>query len=282
MMNAPVAQADRLLSPADRAFWEENGYVIIRNAVPQENVDAVVNAIWDFLEVDRNDQEAWYHAPVSRAGMLEMYHHQALWNNRQHPTVYQAFADIWQTDELWVSFDRANMNPPARKPDWDYEGMYHWDLDTSLDPLPFMVQGVLYLADTPADGGGFQCTPGMHRQFPEWVKTQPADRHPRQPDPRGLDIQTIPGNAGDLLIWHSMLPHGNSRNHSTTPRLAQYITMYPPRGEEERAYRVEACQKLLPPQGKAFPGDPRGWEQEHYDAPRLTPLGEKLLGRTPW
>ncbi|HRW11067.1 MAG TPA: DUF1479 family protein [Caldilineaceae bacterium] len=281
-MSAPTAQADRLLSPEDRAFWEENGYVIIRNAVPQENVDAVIDAIWDFLEVDRNEPEAWYKAPVSRAGMLEMYHHQALWNNRQHPTVYQAFADIWQTDELWVSFDRANMNPPARKPDWDYEGMYHWDIDTSLDPIPFMVQGVLYLADTPADGGGFQCTPGMHRRFPEWVKTQPADRHPRLPDPTGLAIQTIPGNAGDLLIWHSMLPHGNSRNRSTKPRLAQYITMFPPRGEEERAYRIQAWQELLPPKGKAFPGDPRGWERQHYSAPQLTPLGEKLLGLTPW
>ena len=275
-----VTYQDRLLTPEERAFWEENGYVIIRNAVPQENVDAVVDAIWDFLEVDRNDPEAWYKAPVSRAGMLEMYHHQALWNNRQHPTVYQAFADIWQTDELWVSFDRANMNPPARKPDWDYEGMYHWDIDTSLDPIPFMVQGVLYLADTPADGGGFQCTPGMHRRFPEWVKTQPADRHPRLPDPTGLEIQTIPGNAGDLLIWHSMLPHGNSRNRSTKPRLAQYITMFPPRGEEERAYRIQAWQELLPPKGKAFPGDPRGWERQHYDAPQLTELGEKLLGLT--
>ncbi|MEZ4682290.1 MAG: phytanoyl-CoA dioxygenase family protein [Caldilineaceae bacterium] len=277
-----VTYQDRLLTPEERAFWNENGYVIIRNAVPKENVDAVVDAIWDFLEVDRNDPEAWYHAPVSRAGMLEMYHHQALWNNRQLPNIYQAFADIWGRDDLWVSFDRANMNPPAREPDWDYEGMYHWDIDTSADPIPFMVQGVLYLADTPADGGGFQCTPGMHHHFAEWVKTQPADRHPRLPDPTGLDIQTIPGNAGDLLIWHSLLPHGNSRNRSTKPRLAQYITMFPPRGEEDRAFRIKAWQEVLPPQGKAFPGDPRGWEQAHYGSPQLTALGEKLLGLTSW
>jgi ectoine hydroxylase-related dioxygenase (phytanoyl-CoA dioxygenase family) len=282
MMGTTIAHQDRLLSPEDRAFWEENGYVIIHDAVPQENVTAVIDAIWDFLEVDRNDPAAWYSAPVSRAGMLEMYHHQALWNNRQSPKVYQAFADIWETDELWVSFDRANMNPPARQPDWDYQGMYHWDIDTSQDPIPFMVQGVLYLADTPADGGGFQCTPGMHKRFSEWVKTQPADRNPRLPDPTDLEIKTIPGKAGDLLIWHSMLPHGNSRNRSTTPRLAQYITMYPPRSEEEREIRINAWRALKPPQGKAFPGDPRGWEAQHYSAPTLTELGEKLLGLRPW
>ncbi|MCB9155695.1 MAG: phytanoyl-CoA dioxygenase family protein [Caldilineaceae bacterium] len=273
---------DRLLSPEQRAFWEENGYVIIPNAVPQENLDAVIDAVWEFLQVDRNDPETWYSAPVSRAGMLEMYHHQSLWDNRQYPKVYQAFADIWQTEKLWVSIDRANMNPPARQPDWDYQGMYHWDVDTSQVPLPRMVQGVLYLTDTTGDQGGFQCTPGFHRFFEEWVKTQPADRNPRQPDPAGLEIKTIPGQAGDLLIWNSMLAHGNSRNRSNRPRLAQYITMSPPRDEEERQYRVKAWQERLPPRGKAFPGDARQIEQKYGKTAELTELGLKLLGAEHW
>ena len=29
------------------------------------------------------------------------------------------------------------------------------------------------------------------------------------------------------MIWHSHLPHGNTRNSADTPRLAQYITMFP-------------------------------------------------------
>ncbi|MCX6050196.1 MAG: phytanoyl-CoA dioxygenase family protein, partial [Chloroflexi bacterium] len=161
---------ERVLTPADHAFWEENGYVVIHNAVPQENLDAVIDDIWAFLGVDRNDPESWYKAPISKAGMLEMYHTQALWNNRQYPRVHQAFADIWNTEKLWVSFDRANMNPPAR-PEWDYQGMVHWDVDTSQDPIPFFVQGVLYLADTTADQGGFQCVPGFTNRFAEWVKT---------------------------------------------------------------------------------------------------------------
>jgi hypothetical protein len=274
---------DRLLAPEDRAFWEENGYVVIHDAVPQANLDAVIEDIWHFLGVDRNDPEAWYRAPISRAGMLEMYQTQSLWNNRQHPRVHQAFADIWGTEKLWVSFDRANMNPPAR-PDWDYQGMVHWDIDTSRDPVPFMVQGVLYLEDTSADQGGFQCVAGFHNRFAEWVKSQPADRDPRHPVLDGLEVKTIPGKAGDLLIWHSLLPHGNSRNKSNKPRLAQYITMYPARedAEEERQNRIKAWQELLPPRGKAFPGDPRGFEQKHHKAAELTDLGKRLLGLEPW
>jgi len=273
---------DRVLSAQDRAFWDENGYVIIHNAVPQENLDAVIEDIWAFLGVDRNDPEAWYRAPISKAGMLEMYQTQSLWNNRQYPRVHQAFADIWGTEKLWTSFDRANMNPPAR-PDWDYQGMVHWDLDTSADPVPFRVQGVLYLEDTAADQGGFQCVPGFQNRFPEWVKTQPADRDPWHPNLEGMEVKTIPGKAGDLLIWHSLLPHGNSRNRSNKPRLAQYITMYPAREDNqgERDSRVLAWQERRQPTGRAFPGDPRGWEQKNPPA-ELTDLGKKLLGLERW
>ncbi len=41
-----------VLSKADRAFWEENGYVIIPNAVPKENLDRMVEAIWWFLDME--------------------------------------------------------------------------------------------------------------------------------------------------------------------------------------------------------------------------------------
>jgi hypothetical protein len=279
---AHLTREDRVLSTADRAFWDENGYVVIHNAVPQANLDAVVEDIWEFLGVDRHDPEAWYRAPISKAGMLEMYQTQSLWNNRQYPRVHQAFADIWGTEKLWVSFDRANMNPPAR-PDWDYQGMVHWDIDTSLDPIPFKVQGVLYLEDTSADQGGFQCVAGFHNRFEEWVKTQPADRDVWHPALDGLEVKTIPGKAGDLLIWHSLLPHGNSRNRSNKPRLAQYITMYPARenDEEERQYRINSWRERQPPRGKAFPGDPRGFEQNRPTA-ELSELGKKLLGLERW
>ena len=120
---------------------------------------------------------------IAASGMVEIYQHQALWDNRQYPRLHQAFSEIWGTEKLWVSLDRANMKPPSRadKPDWQNEGMIHWDTDTSVPKVPFGVQGVLYLTDTSEDQGGFQCVPGFHNIFEEWVKTQPEDRDPRRP-----------------------------------------------------------------------------------------------------
>ena len=69
--------------------------------------------------------EDWYtHKPYTRgnqssmiaaSGMVEIYQHQALWDNRQYPKVHQAFSEIWETEKLWVSLDRENMKPPSRK-----------------------------------------------------------------------------------------------------------------------------------------------------------------------
>ena len=283
-----------VLSKADRAFWEANGYVIVPNAVPQENLDRMVEAIWWFLDMDPEDSETWYKhkpftrdnrcSPISAGGMVEMYQHQAIWDNRQHPKVYQAFAEIWGEERLWVSLDRANMKPPARedKPDWNNRGMIHWDLDTSQQPIQFGVQGVLYLTDTAEDQGGFQCVPGFNNTFEEWVKTQPKDRNPHNPDLAGLDVKVIPGNAGDLLIWHRLLAHGNGHNTSDKPRLAQYITMSPAPADDEsaRQARVTSWQERRPMPD--WPGDPRAWEQEKQQTAELTSLGKKLLGVDPW
>ena len=280
-----------VLTQDELAFWRENGYVILRNAVPQANVDAVVDALWAFMEMDRDDPDSWYRPPPSeygmvelnRSGMVELYQHQSLWNNRQNPRIYEAFTDIWETEKLWVTIDRVNLNPPALA-DWDFQGFVHWDIDTSLRPLPASVQGVLSLVDVTADQGGLQLVPGFHRLFEDWVKTQPPDRNPRQPDISGFELIGVEMNAGDLVIWNSLLPHGTGRNNSTRPRLAQYISMFPAKDEDEalRQERITSWRERAPRQGRAFPGDPLRWEIEHGTTAELTPLGEKLLGLKSW
>ena len=283
-----------VLSEADRAFWEEHGYVIVHDAVPPENVKAVVDTLWQFQRLDPDDPATWYpdrdktyrEPELAMSGMVEIYHHQALWDNRQFPRVYGAFSDVWGRDDLWVTFDRANMNFP-RRPDWPFKGFIHWDIDTSAVPMPRDVQGVLSLVDTTPDQGGFQCVPGFHRRIDDWIATQPAGRDPFRPDTAGMDVQRIPMRAGDLLIWDSRLPHGTAPNLSDRPRLAQYISMFP--ADEDNAAHLERRitawrTRTTPhdPQGFPFPGDPRRIEELEGATARLTPLGRTLLGLDRW
>lgn len=279
-----------LLTQADLDFFEDKGYVIARGVVPKPDCDAVIDAIWEFLGMDRNNQEDWYRPPLTHGGMTEMYQHQALWNTRQSPQVHQIFSQLFHNDKLCVTIDRVGMKPPPHPDHLEYEhkGFTHWDVDTSKLPMPFGVQGVLCLADTTADMGGFQCIPGFHQGLEEWIKTQPSDRNPRSPDlnslPPGMKITPVPGNAGDLIIWINTLAHGNGHNVSKSIRFSQYISMFPADrlSEEAREHRINCWQRRLPPGGSIFPGDSREIEQTGQKTALLTPLGRKLLGLDPW
>lgn len=281
-----------VLSPEDHEFFATNGFVRVRNAAPKEELDAVIEAIWAFLEMDPSNPEDWYREPVRPNGMVEIYQHQALWNTRQNPRIYQAFTEILGTEKLWVSFDRACFKPPRHRdhPEYDHKGFIHWDADTTKLPLPLAVQGVLYLADTDADQGGFQCVPELFRNFDSWLRTQPPDRNPSVPDLTGFEIEPIPGKAGDLVIWNRLLAHGNGHNVSNRPRFAQYITMYEaePQSDEEdgwggrREERIRQWRERRSPNARWAPGDPRHWERIHCQTAELTPLGRKLLGLASW
>jgi hypothetical protein len=47
---------------------------------------------------------------LAGTGMVEVYNNQFLWNNRQTQRVYDSFVDIWGTEKLWTTIDRANLN----------------------------------------------------------------------------------------------------------------------------------------------------------------------------
>ena len=282
-----------ILTADQRAFFDQHGYLVVPDLIPREQVDAVVDAIWDFLDFDREDSSGWYRPPHRHNGMVEMYHHQAMWDVRQNPRMHELFVDLFGREDLWVFLDRANLKPPPNEacPEYDHPGMVHWDLDVREQPLPYQVQGVLYLDDTAAGEGGFQCLPGVHRWVSEWAQGR-ADEEIRDQrldllhaDAMGQAIE-VEAKAGDFIIWNSALPHGNSRNRSNKPRLAQYVRLFPaePHDAELLEQRVTSWRERTHPafqNPRAFPGDPRGREQQSPPA-ELTPLGRRLLGLDDW
>jgi hypothetical protein len=91
--------------------------------------------------------------------------------------------------------------------------------------------------------------------------------------------------AGDLLIFNSLQPHGIRPNLSDNKvRMAQYISMMPAEEDNEplRQWRIASWKDRIAPEGYAFPGDPRKWEQTKYSAAVLNDLGKKLLGLENW
>ena len=276
----------------DPAAWHDQittyGYVIVHNAVPQENLDAVMADIWKHTGASPDDRESWYRPEVIRpGGMVEMYHYQSMWDNRQSQGLYDIFRAIHGTDRLSVSIDRVGFKPPVdpAHPEYDHKGMIHWDSDMSRYPdIPFHVQGVLALTDTEPDMGGFQCIPETYQDIENYLKTQTAEQiASRNPDHSAYTITRPRLAAGDLLVWTSMLLHGNGHNTSHKPRFAQYISMNPATDDPaRRTERIQTWRTNSPPAGKAFPGDPRHIEEARSEPAHLTDLGRKLVGVDPW
>jgi len=279
--------------PQSPAEWHDhiarNGYVVVHNAVPEKNLKATIEDIWRHTGADPDDAETWYRPDVVRpVGMVEMYQYQSMWNNRQHPRIHEIFSAVHGTDRLAVSIDRVGLKPPDNPthPEYNHKGMIHWDTDMRKYPdIPFHVQGVLALTDTEPDMGGFQCIPETYQNLDEFLKTQTQEKiESRNPDYTGYSITRPRLAAGDLLIWTSLLLHGNGHNTSNRVRLCQYISMNPADQvtEESRQARIQCWQENTHPQARSFPGDPRRIEEQRSAPAELTELGRKLLGLDPW
>lgn len=223
----PVAVETKLLTQDDWNFWQENGYLIIRNAVSKEHCDETIKKLCDFIEVDRSNPATWYNSHPSRQGiMVQLFQHPVLERNRKADTIRTAFEELWNRTDLWVNTDRVGFNPPETDT-YKFQGpRLHWDASI-IPPIQFGTQGILYLSDTAENQGAFTLVPGFNNRIEEWLKSLPPEADPRMQDLYALGPKPIAANAGDFIIWHHILPHGSSPNTAALPRFVQYINYSP-------------------------------------------------------
>ena len=62
----------RVLSEEDWQFWKNEGYIVIKNAVPEEQADRLAKLLWEFEEKDPNDPSTWYAPPLREIQMKEL------------------------------------------------------------------------------------------------------------------------------------------------------------------------------------------------------------------
>jgi hypothetical protein len=229
-VGSPIGALDTIegLTEAELAQWDEQGYVIVRQAVSAENAAAAELAIYEHLGMGRDDPESWYSETLGHTIWVPLLRHPALVATRFAPRVVKAFAQLWGREDLWATVDQAGLNPPER-PGWMFPGpKLHWDC-TLTRPHHLEIQGIMYLAETEAAQGAFCCVPGFHRRFGEWLDALPHGVDPRAEALRTLIAKPIAAGRGDLVLWHQSLPHGSSPNRATRPRVVQYISMRPTR-----------------------------------------------------
>lgn len=230
------------------------------------------------------------------------------WKNRENVNIYNALSTVLGTKRLWGSIDRYGIMRPTQKEldineDWSTKEQWlHWDLspfhfgtsaagyapkqDLDVEALcsdygGLRIQAMINLVDCPITTGGFHCVPGFHHRFFEWRDENINDYGSREeikrrnfievPDDDEMrnHIVRVPMPKRSLLIWNSMLPHGNFPNTSATEfRMVQYVKMIP----------VEDAREFEPAI-RATDFDKSQWFPQDYE---LTQLGKRLYGVEEW
>lgn len=224
---ATARRTDEILSAEDLAFWNENGYLVLRGAVPRQQCIEAQSAIWNYLGARPDDPASWYLPHLGKQGMmLQFSDHPALDANRHSSRIRHAYEQLYGSEAIFKSVDKVSFNPPETDAYSFLGSPLHWDVSLRL-PIPLKLQGLLYLNDCQAHEGAFQCVPGFQQRIASWLQEVPQGINVREWAPRSLTPSAVAGQAGDFIIWHQALPHGASPNRGRLPRMVQYLTYLP-------------------------------------------------------
>jgi len=260
--------------PKLAAYFKEFGYVVVKNVASESEVAAGISLFWDLCEkqvpsIKRNDPSTWGDSTWVAStvnGIAAGYgigQSEFLWHARLLPKVKEAFAHIWETDDLLVSFDGCGVfRPPEYDPKWLTRGAwYHIDQNLVKRPGLHAVQGAVNFFPSGPTDGGFVVVPKSHRMMDEAVVKHPdlfgarqADYFPMHADmgfwqsareaitkrtnENKYDLLPVKVNLdpGDLVLWDSRSIHCNHppTKISADPdaknrlkRLAAYVCMTP-------------------------------------------------------
>ena len=215
------------LTPQDKAFFKQNGYLIRHDLLTRAQVDAARDALWQGIEADRDDPTTWVgarpRAPVPPS-------HPAIRATVMESPVFAIAEELVGKGRLNPGAPGPNLVFPAGDDDWTGPVSGHLDgYYTPTNGVPegtvglFHVGTTIYVEEIEPRGGGFTLWPGTHRQAAQYFKTHSllsiqggTSRHVFDlPEP--LEVT---GRAGTVCFWHGQLIHSGSKNCARNIRMA--------------------------------------------------------------
>ena len=142
-----------------------------------------------------------------------------LWNVRSQQQIKHIFSRIWNTSQLFVSFDGCGIfRDWSQNPTWKTEGNWsHVDQNPKSKPNACCIQGLVAFTDQDETTGGLVVYPRSHLHFTDLcdVTDTPQD-FVRIPKSYSIVNQCktsgklVHCRAGDFILWDSRTIHCNS------------------------------------------------------------------------
>lgn len=231
----------------------ENGYAVVPRVISPEKAAEYQQAALDWLksfnnpQLDYSDSSTWTasNLPHMHPANLFMHygvaHEKFIWDIRQEQRIIDVFSELWNTDDLLVSFDALNITLPNRP---GHEPRKPWP---HVDQSPFRrglhcVQGIANLSKSGPEDGGLTVYPGSHKAVESFFDEQ-TDRSKWERNDffkfaegqvswfrdQGFKPHKVTAEAGDLIIWDSRLIHYGAEptKASDTIRTVAYVAYAP-------------------------------------------------------
>ncbi|KAL5474496.1 hypothetical protein EMCRGX_G026451 [Ephydatia muelleri] len=139
-----------------KRFFDEYGYVVVRDVLTADDCQATIDDIWTYLEtgafggidpgIKRDNPSTWTKGwpPMQKSGILGVLpvFTKRAQDNRQNPRVYEVFANILGEKELMVNQDRYGLFRPTIEEDgtvhdeWKTVRNVHLDMNPWVYTLP--------------------------------------------------------------------------------------------------------------------------------------------------
>jgi ectoine hydroxylase-related dioxygenase (phytanoyl-CoA dioxygenase family) len=231
----------------------DRGFAVVKGAIPSERVKYLVNKSNEWLGsfgtgLDFDNPETWLaeNLPIQNA-IVRSYagyclpHEKFMWEARMEPGVLDAFAKLWGTDELLVSFDGINITFPNRKDLAARKPWQHIDQGPSKRGC-HCVQGIIHLSHSGPEDGGLTVVPESHKLHDEFLRDHPHIKPYKNKDiyifsseelewfkARGMTAYKVCVEPGDLIMWDSRTIHwgADPTEKGETIRRAIYATYMP-------------------------------------------------------
>jgi ectoine hydroxylase-related dioxygenase (phytanoyl-CoA dioxygenase family) len=227
---ANISTAERALSPAELAHFDDHGYVVIEDALSADEVSDLRRFLAEELFAGKPKYEGDVSVavlPEGRGGGVRhdiFARYPELRGLMVNPKALGALRSLLGDDFVFVPEMAAH---DSRYGHWhkDTTPMERDGLDFHRQPDFKMVQCAIYFQDNDEYGGGLDVVSGSHREpdhtppapkltFLDRVRAKLGFAKPGPPPPVEPNAISIESGAGDLVIFNVLLNH-----QATQPRV---------------------------------------------------------------
>jgi hypothetical protein len=213
---------------------EENGYAVVENVLNEDECEYAYECFKEWL--NHNEQIKRMHDKISPHGIIkhfEIAHQKHAWYTRTRPKVQEVFKNLWNTDDLVVSFDGSCwIRSDTKKRDGVWT---HTDQAPNKKGLTGYQGFVAFTENVHRSLVVYSGSHKLHEQYAKdrnlvsnknWLLIEQAYLDKIAASRRVLHVK-----AGSLVLWDSRTFHQNQYGGDCDEeRIVQYVSFLPRNG----------------------------------------------------